>query len=135
MTSNMPAPIVVGVDGSPAANAALDWAVAEAGRRRLTLRLVHVVEWDPYGPLPAGEPAQVIAAALAQVQDSAPDLGVTAGRIEGSTPAAGLVEQSEWASLLVVGNRGRGGFTNLLAGSVSVQTAAHAHCPVVVVRR
>jgi nucleotide-binding universal stress UspA family protein len=47
------APIVVGIDDSPHSYGALDWAVAEAVRRRLPLHLVHVVEWQPYRPAPA----------------------------------------------------------------------------------
>lgn len=49
-------------------------------------------------------------------------------------PAAALVAASEHAGVVVVGNRGCGGFTGLLLGSVGVELAAHAACPVVIVR-
>jgi nucleotide-binding universal stress UspA family protein len=49
-------------------------------------------------------------------------------------PAAELIDASHDAALLVVGHRGLGGFTGLLVGSVGVQTAAHAACPVIIVR-
>ena len=49
-------------------------------------------------------------------------------------PAVVLVEESRHAGLLVVGNRGHGQFTGMLAGSVSMHCVTHAACPVVVVR-
>jgi nucleotide-binding universal stress UspA family protein len=53
---------------------------------------------------------------------------------EGSRPARLLLDSARHADLLVVGSRGRGGFTGLLLGSVSAQCAQHASCPVVIVR-
>jgi nucleotide-binding universal stress UspA family protein len=62
-----------------------------------------------------------------------PDLTVT-GEVMVNPPAAGLVEQSHHASMLVLGSHGYGGFTGLLLGSVSRQVATHAGCPTVVVK-
>ncbi|MGC9671202.1 universal stress protein [Planosporangium sp. 12N6] len=129
-------PIVVGVDDSPSASHALDWAAAEAGRRHLPLRLVHVVEWQPYGPCPPEPPAdtgQTVARARDRVLAAAPDLTVTTSTCQGDAAGA-LVAESVRAAMVVVGSRGLGGFRGLLVGSVSIQTAAHARCPVVVVR-
>ena len=53
--------------------------------------------------------------------------------LEGAA-AEQLVKHSDGAGLLVVGHRGRGGFAGLLLGSIAQQCAAHAHCPVVIVR-
>jgi nucleotide-binding universal stress UspA family protein len=140
MSTTAGAPIVVGVDGSPPSYAALDWAVAAAHRRHLPLRVVYVAERSPHRGRGAGagaahEPpaADVVARAEAHVRAALPHLDVSAATVEGD--AAGvLVEESAHAVMVVVGNRGAGGFRSLLTGSVGVQTASHARCPVVVVR-
>ena len=137
--------IVVGIDGSPAATAALEWAIAEARLRDARLLVVHA--WDvpvlayasPYG---AGATVELVEAerkaaadALDTALENADWEGVDLQRvvIEGA-PAQSLLEAAENADLLVVGSRGHGGFAGLLLGSVSQQCAHHAPCPVVIVR-
>jgi nucleotide-binding universal stress UspA family protein len=122
--------IVVGVDHSPGAKAALVFAEEEARLRGATLRAVHV--WQ-YGYVDLHAAAE--AALEASVREALPasDVEIEQRVVQGL--AAGvLVHESRDADLLVVGSRGHGGFAQLLLGSVSQQCAHHAECPVVIVR-
>lgn len=136
--------IVVGVDGSDASRRALRWAVDEARLRHADLHVVHASAEPfvaPHGPsIPGlvravqavdGRPERVLEASLAGVLDG--DVPVRREIIAGPAAPA-LLAAAQDADLLVVGSRGRGGFTGLLLGSVSQQCVAHAPCPVVVVR-
>lgn len=144
MTKN---PIVVGYDGSTQARAATRWALDEAARTDVPVRLLSVFEWlsggswmGP-GPGPGTWPDEVprreaeneLNAALAEARRTHPDVDVDGAVLDGP-PALRLRESSERAALVVLGNRGHGGFTGLLTGSTSLAVSAHAHCPVVVVR-
>lgn len=135
--------IVVGVDGSESSRRALRWAVAEARRRRAGLDIVHA--WSlPYGgwgsPYFAGltDPAlfERDAQHLLDREVAGEDVGGLA-RVDSilvhDTAAGALLDTAKGADLLVVGCRGRGGFSGLLLGSVSQQVAAHGPCPVVIV--
>jgi nucleotide-binding universal stress UspA family protein len=145
MTTQTFRPVVAGVDGSPGSLAAVEWAAREAERRHLGLRLVHgYVQPVPYATfgypahdieveVPLRQVRAMLADAAAGVRRRHPDLWVESALIGGS-PAGVLVRESRLGTLVVVGARGQGGFTGLLAGSVSTQLAAHAHSPVVVVR-
>jgi nucleotide-binding universal stress UspA family protein len=118
--------VVVGVDGSLNAVRALDWASDEAARRGAALRVVHAVpDRDEAGP--------VLASAAARVRQRHPALSVVTKAAAGGAVRA-LVRESEGADLTVVGTRGFGGVTGLLAGSVSLRLAAHVHGPLLVVR-
>ncbi|HTZ09061.1 MAG TPA: universal stress protein, partial [Acidimicrobiales bacterium] len=134
--------LVVGVDGTPAAAAALRWAVAEARLRGAVLHVVHA--W-PYPVEMAVSSAGGVVPPLGdmrrwaeEVIDEAvadavgPDLTVVRDAWS-ETPAVALVEASAGAALLVVGTRGHRRLTGLFLGSVSQYVAVHAHCPVVVV--
>ncbi|NGO41757.1 universal stress protein [Streptomyces sp. YC419] len=118
--------MVVGVDGSLVAVRALDWAAEEAVRRGIALRIVYAVaDRDEAGP--------VLASAVARVHERHPGLPVETRAVEGGAVAA-LAEESAVADLTVVGTRGLGSVTGLLAGSVSWRLAAQVHGPLLVAR-
>ncbi|HTX62671.1 MAG TPA: universal stress protein [Acidimicrobiales bacterium] len=134
--------IVVGMDGSAAAKEALAWAAVEAERRGDTVEVVLV--WDnPYREMwlpaigPAHDPLGHFRLALdrtvAAVLGERPDVKVETSVVEGHA-AQVLVDRARGADLLVVGSRGHGVFAGAFLGSVSFNCAAHAPCPVVVVR-
>jgi nucleotide-binding universal stress UspA family protein len=136
--------IVVGVDGSAIADAALRWAVDEARLRGARLDVVHAVWTYPaMATLPAGMApphdfeAQMVAGAEEELREVLARVGVDGvevdARVVRGAAAPVLVEAAEGADLLVVGSRGRGGFAGLLLGSVSQRVAQLAPCPVVIV--
>jgi nucleotide-binding universal stress UspA family protein len=139
--------IVVGVDHSEGAKAALRFGLEEARLRRARLRVVHAWQYGYIGAtglegtLPAlgGEIKELRGAAEAALEEMLREsIGGTDGvaierRVVEGRPAPVLVDESTGADLLVVGSRGHGGFTGLLLGSVSQQCVHHAACPVVVV--
>jgi nucleotide-binding universal stress UspA family protein len=139
--------IVVGVDGSDGASAALEFAAAEAALRETPLRIVSAWEVPPaiYGSgfTPPLTPETVDAFRKRGLQ-VAEDAAATAKTLQRSLqietlaiqgqPADVLLEQGADAELIVVGRRGLGGFRSLLLGSVSQQVVHYAPCPVVVAR-
>jgi nucleotide-binding universal stress UspA family protein len=138
-------PILVGVDGSPESAAAARWASTEAALRQCPLHLACVYFWPaPLMPL-TGHPAEltedslrqdaerVVADLAGEVRDQDPGVRVSASAIIG-IPAHTLIGLSERVDMLVVGHRGHGGFGSLRLGSVAANVAAHASCPVAVVR-
>jgi nucleotide-binding universal stress UspA family protein len=138
-------PIVVGVDGSESALQAVRWAAQEAHRRRVPLRLVNAFGWttghhlgDPglgtdYRTVLLQNARDEVAAAVAAAAGVAPELAIEQEVVTGF-PVAVLNAEAARAQLVVLGDRGLGGFTGLLVGSVAVALSAHAPCPVVVVR-
>jgi nucleotide-binding universal stress UspA family protein len=136
--------IVVGVDGSPSSRKALTWAAAEAADHGADLVVLNV--WEHTLLPPAGtvsvsehyvpEPSQRTADELLQVITE--ELGadppiLVRPQVKQGRPAKVLIEESAAANLLVVGERGHGGFAGLVLGSVSQHVAAYAKCPVTVV--
>ncbi len=137
--------IVVGYDGSIESRDAVDWAAAEAERTRSTLHVVHAYQLAWPGTEYDGPVAEMTAEAqqrgdrlVADIVDHVRRRGTgihVVGTALHAAPAPALISLGDaGVDLLVVGNRGGGGITNLLVGSVSQQAATHAHVPVVVVR-
>jgi nucleotide-binding universal stress UspA family protein len=133
--------IVVGVDDSKGARVALDWALDEARRHQAQVNLVHAyqleVAWIDREDIARWAEMERGAAEYA-LQDLLKELSIPAGveldaQVVEGNPVDVLVEASADADLLVVGSRGRGGFTGLLIGSVSQRCVERARCPVVVV--
>lgn len=145
MTSTTGAPVVVGIDGSPAALAAVEIAAAEAALRRRPLRIVHAFVWPTistaYPPAALGtslpvfrDRAEVFVADAVQLAEKvAPEVAVT-GEVQDGPAVPVLLDESRRAHLVVLGDRGLGGFAGLILGSVAVQMATHGRCPVLVVR-
>ena len=134
--------IVVGYDGSPSSNKAIDWAARQAELTGATLEVIVAWEWPKtYGapmPLPEGFDPHADARNIAedagkQVAEQHPGVHVRLLTREGH-PAPVLVEASHGAALLVVGSRGHGEFFGMLLGSVGEHCVTNAACPVLVVR-
>jgi nucleotide-binding universal stress UspA family protein len=141
MSSTSTRPVVVGVDGQPPADLALDWAIAEAQRLSAPVRLVNARPMPVRGPTPetpfgrhTTESDAVFARATQRVRSLAPGMPVSTASAYGNA-AVLLIEQSRDAVCLVVGARGRSPLGSVLLGSTSLDVAAHAPCPVVVVRQ
>ena len=139
--------IIVGVDGSPASNAAACWAARDAVMRHVLLTLVHAVNpsaspWsqaallDDFAVWQENEGHRILADALKIARDignGESRLPIESALMFSATVPA-FVKLSEEADLIVVGNDGRGALARGLVGSTSSALVRHAHCPVAVIR-
>jgi nucleotide-binding universal stress UspA family protein len=137
--------IVVGLDLSPSARAAMRWAAEQARAIGQALRAVHVVHIAPAYSMALGmdgvpmsvEPSEVEAPyreAVGAVFDSVqPDAGWQLKFVSGEVGPS-LVAESIGAALLVVGTKEHVGIGRLVYGSVSHYCLSHAQCPMVAVQ-
>lgn len=134
------APVVVGVDGSPASELATEIAFDEASRRGVELIVLHTwtdlnfefpaIRWNDLSE----EAERALSEQLAGWCERYPDVAVRRV-VMPDEPARQLLAQAEAAQLVVVGNRGRGGFAGMLLGSVSSAVVHSATAPVIVARQ
>jgi nucleotide-binding universal stress UspA family protein len=139
----MELPVVVGVDGSEPSLRAADWAADEAALRGAALRLVYASLWERYegsalaaglgGPSADVTAEAILLAAAERARLRRPEVEVTTDVLP-DEPEYALVREGRNAALLVLGTRGRSGLVETLLGSVSLTVAAHADCPVIVLR-
>jgi nucleotide-binding universal stress UspA family protein len=139
--------MVVGVDGSPASNAATCWAARDAALRNIPLTVVSVVTTPTaiYPPVPYPDSLGVwledkgrkaAARAVKIAEDAMPTDRKVAikSEIVFATPAEALVKMSDEAEMIVVGSSGKGMLVRGFLGSVSSSVVRHANCPVAVIR-
>ncbi|MBO0840606.1 MAG: universal stress protein, partial [Sciscionella sp.] len=138
--------VVVGIDGSPASEAATAWAFEEAAARDTELIAVHawtefasdlayfrahqaIVDWTGF----EANQSKMLAERLAGWSEHYPDVRVHRV-INRDRPVRALLQFTDDAQLVVVGSRGRGGFTGMLLGSTSRALAYHCPCPLLIAR-
>jgi nucleotide-binding universal stress UspA family protein len=138
-------PVVVGVDGTEASEAAVAFAFAEASANDATLVALHAYTESLFEAALAEEDTpldwtvqreladKTLAERLAGWQEKYPEVRVEREVVH-DRPTRALRRCAQTARLVVVGRRGRGGFRDLVLGSTSQQLLHHATCPVAVVR-
>ncbi|MEO3798176.1 universal stress protein [Nonomuraea sp. B10E15] len=131
--------IVLGYDGSDFAMQALDWALDEAELRKLPLTVSHAWQW-PYGEAEEEAKAHLRKAAEHVLWHGADCARASSSGVRVETDlhqgsaAQRLVELSSGAELVIVGSRGLSALPRVVVGSVAGYVAAHAECPVIIVR-
>jgi nucleotide-binding universal stress UspA family protein len=131
------APVLVGIEGSPASEAATALAFDEASRRGVDLVALHACSdvgiFTEDWPEHENQGCKPLTERLTRWQQQYPDVQVHR-RVVRDNPARWLRQESEHSQVVVVGSHGRGGFAGMLLGSVSSAVAQSAKVPVIVVR-
>ncbi|WP_414686485.1 universal stress protein [Mycobacterium sp.] len=133
--------MVVGIDGSPSSELATRIAFKEAANRGVELVAVHAwsdvdlwevpeVDWDAV----AQGKVKLLDKRLSAWSERYPEVSIRRVVVR-DQPTVHLAEQAENAQLLVVGNRGRGGFAGLMLGSVSLMLAHYVQVPMIIARQ
>jgi nucleotide-binding universal stress UspA family protein len=135
--------IVVGYDGSAPSRTALRYAATQGRLRNAPVRVVAAFDYNwrgaRFGGIETLEQSvrqrvqTMVDKAVAEIRAATPGVAIT-GRAMVGSPGPALLEASRSAAMVVVGNRGHGGFGGLMLGSVGQHVATHARCPVIVVR-
>ena len=133
--------VLVGVDGSESSLRAAEWAAADAAAVGLMVTVCYVSDVSALADVPLPQDVRqaarayghrMVDRALVRIRRVAPV--EAAGEVVDGNPAAELIRRAAGAEQVVLGSRGVGGFERLVLGSVGAEVAAHAPCPVVVVR-
>ncbi|WP_162461389.1 MULTISPECIES: universal stress protein [unclassified Mycolicibacterium] len=132
--------MIVGIDGSRAAQSAALWGAQETVSRGGELRLIYVVKADLANPMPAefyrvelDKGKTALAAARRHVLSSVPEVKVKTDILQGN-PAGVLVAESRFASMICIGSNGIGRFSKALFGSTAETVANDAACSVAIIR-
>jgi len=126
-----PWPVVVGCDGSPGSQAAVNFAFEEAALRETCVVAVCALA-DGLGLLGgAGRIRTDFDQIMSQQQKEYPEVAVNQQLREGTARTA-LLQAAHEAQLLVLGARGRGGIPGMPLGSASLSLLSHAACPVAI---
>ncbi|HEX2774603.1 MAG TPA: universal stress protein, partial [Micromonosporaceae bacterium] len=137
MTDGVRAPVVVGVDGSPASEQAVRIAAAEAVGQGRGLRILHAFAWTEAGwtdgthPRDAAE--HLLDHAASEARAAAPDVAAVTDVAEGD-PVNVLLRAAASADLLAIGDGGLSAYGCLPTGARAVRIAAEAPCSVLVAR-
>ena len=134
--------LVVGMDGSPHALAALEWAATLAESTGAPVEVIATWEWPtgfgadlvvPSEYDPHADAETLVAGAVRRARSDHPAVTFVPRVVRGRASSV-LVDASSGADLLALGSRGHGELSGVLIGSVTEHCVAHAHCPVLVVR-
>ena len=137
--------VVVGIDFSAGARAALLFALEDAVRRGVPVEAVTTYRppdyWMDFDAVGTYQPEQMRTATVDRLRRFVVEVAAEGPQpppkvhlhVVAGAAADVLIRRSHEADLLVVGSRGHGGFAAMLLGSVGMQCALHASCPVTVV--